>query len=80
VNNLTSTVFTKEETDILNLGFQHSFEKPIATNLFNIAIEAENAIKLLDINVQHAYRLQATKKLSHIRNSCASYNYVTSVD
>jgi hypothetical protein len=55
VNNLTNTVFTKEEMDILNLGFQHSFENPIATNLFNIAIETENAIKLLDINVQHAY-------------------------
>jgi hypothetical protein len=34
VNNLTNTVFTKEQMDILNLGFQHSFEKPIATNLF----------------------------------------------
>jgi hypothetical protein len=62
--------------DILNLGFQYIIEKPIITNLFNIAIETEDAIKLLDINIEHAYRLQATKKLNHIRNSCTSYNYV----
>jgi hypothetical protein len=32
-------IFTKEEMNILKLGFQCSIEKPITSNLLNIAIE-----------------------------------------
>jgi hypothetical protein len=69
VNNLSQLVYTNEEMNILNLGFQYSIEKPVTSDLLNIAIETDNAIKLLDINVQSAYRVLATKKLKYIVNS-----------
>ena len=47
--------------NILNLGFQYSIEKPIISNLLNIAIETKNAIKLLDTNVQRGYRVIGAK-------------------
>jgi hypothetical protein len=50
VNNLSQLNFTKEELNILNYGFQYSIENSITASLLNIAIETENAIKLLDIN------------------------------
>jgi hypothetical protein len=62
--------------NILNLGFQYCIEKPVTSNLLNIAIETENAIELLDINVQSAYRVLATKKLKYIVNSCATSNLI----
>jgi predicted Ser/Thr protein kinase len=73
MNNLSHITFTREELNTLNFGFQHSIEKPVTPYLTNIAIETENAIKLLDTNIQGAYRVLATKKLKQIinsRNSC----------
>ena len=49
-----------EELNILNFVFQHSIEKPVTPYLTNTAIETENAIKVLDANIQGAYRVLAT--------------------
>jgi uncharacterized protein YeeX (DUF496 family) len=76
VDNLSQLNFIKEELNILNYGFQYSIEKPITANLLNIAIETENAIKLLDINLQSAYHVMTAKKLKLIMNSCISSNHM----
>ena len=49
--------------NIWNFGFQYSTEKPITPYITDIAFETENAIKLLDVNIQGAYRVLAATKL-----------------
>jgi hypothetical protein len=64
--NLTNITFTKEEQETLNLGLQHSIEKPMKTYWMNTITETENAIKLLDSKFQNAFRIMATKKLKQM--------------
>jgi hypothetical protein len=67
--NLTSINFTKEEKHLLNLDLQHSTEKPLKTYWTNLIIETEQAIKLLDVELQNPFRILATKKLKQILHS-----------
>jgi hypothetical protein len=69
VNNLSRITFTEEEVNLLKLGFQYSIERPIAPYLTNTVIETENAIRLLNMNEQSAYRILANKKLKQIIDS-----------
>jgi hypothetical protein len=67
--NLTKIKFTKEEQTLLNYGLQHRRGKPLKTYWMNLIIEIERVIKLLDVNIQNAFRIMATKKLKQIYNS-----------
>ena len=58
-----------EEQETLDLGLQHSVEKPLRTYWLNLIVETENAIKQLDQKQQSAYRIMASKKLKQIYNS-----------
>ena len=65
---LTNVHFTKEEMDLLDMGLQYSLQKPSATT-WNIVIEIEQAIRLLDDKLQDSFRIMAAKKLKQIRNT-----------
>ena len=67
--NLTNITFMKEELNVLNLGLQHSVEKPLRTYWLNLITETENAIKLPDHRLQNAFRIMATNILKQIYNS-----------
>ena len=76
VNNLSHITFTRWELNILNFGFQYNTEKPITPYITDIAIETENAIKLLHVNIQGAYRVLTATKLKEMINSCKSCNHL----
>jgi hypothetical protein len=65
--NVTEIKFTQEEMKLLNRVFQYSVEKPLAAYFTNL-IETENAIKLLDAQLQNTYRILVTKRLKQILN------------
>jgi hypothetical protein len=48
---------------LLNIGFQYSYEKPLAAYFTNLLIETENAIKLFDAKLHNAYRILVTKAI-----------------
>jgi hypothetical protein len=68
VKKLTNIKLSKEETELLNHGLQYSIEKPAATYITNLTIEAKRAIRLLDTKIQDAYRILTAKKLNQILN------------
>jgi hypothetical protein len=73
--NVTDIIFTKEEQELLDLGAQHSIQRPLKTYWNNLIIETESAVRLLDTRVQDAFRLLATKKLKQIQNTHQNLNH-----
>ena len=75
MGNLWNTKFTKEEMKLLKHGPQYSIEKPIRSYLATLAIETEEAIRLLDITMQEdPYRFLAVEKFKKIINKNHNYN------
>jgi hypothetical protein len=66
--NLTNIQFTKEEMDLLNMGLQHNLQKFSTSTWTKLAIETEQAIRLLDDSLQDTFRFAAAKKLKQISN------------
>jgi len=67
--NLTNIKFTKKELALLDHGMQYSMQKPLKSYWTNLIMETEKAIKLLDVRIQYAFRIMATRKLRQIYNS-----------
>ena len=67
--NLTNIRFIKEELELLNMGLQYNLHKPSATNWTKLAIETEQAIRLLDDSLQDTFRFTGAKKLRQIINN-----------
>jgi hypothetical protein len=57
--NLTDINLTHEEASLLKKGLQHSIEKPIDKYWKNLIAETEQAVKLLDTNMQNPMRILA---------------------
>jgi len=55
--------------DLLNMGLQYNLHKPSATNWTKLAIETEQAIRLLDDSLQGTFRITAAKKRKQISNN-----------
>jgi hypothetical protein len=70
--NLTNKQFTKEEMDLLNMGLQHSLQKSSTSMWTKLAIETEQAVRLLDESLQDTFRIAAAKKLRQISNTNTS--------
>jgi hypothetical protein len=66
--NLTNINFTHEEASLLNKGLQHSIEKPIDKYWKNLIEETEQAIKLLDTNMQNPIAKRHTYLINNINN------------
>ena len=61
---LSNISFDTEEMEILELGLNYAYNKPIQFFLQDLVIDTENAIKKLNTNEQEGYRLIAYKKLN----------------
>jgi hypothetical protein len=72
--NLTNMKLTHEEISVLNKGLQYSSEKAIRKYRTDLILETELAIRKLDIKMQAAYRILASRKLNQIQASCSHYN------
>ena len=67
--NLTNINFTTEQQKLLDQGKQYCIPRPTETQWTILILETEQAIKLLDPNIQDAYRFMTAKKLTQIRNT-----------
>jgi hypothetical protein len=61
--------------NLIKFGFQYNTENSTPPYLSDLVTESEKAIKMLDPNIQSAYRVKAPKKLKQILNSCTSYSH-----
>jgi 23S rRNA maturation mini-RNase III len=80
---MTDIQFNQEEEQILKLGLNYTYERPLKHFLQHLIIDTENAIKHLRENEQNAYRLLAYKKIKQIHNNTTTnvlhkrQNYIT---
>jgi hypothetical protein len=72
--NITNMKLTHEEISVLNKGLQDSIEKAIGKYRTDLIMETELAIRKLDIKIQAAYGILASRKLNQIQASCSRYN------
>ena len=62
--NLTQTKFSKEQINILQLGFDYALEKNTKQYINTLIIETENAIRHLNIQIKNTFRHLAYKKIN----------------
>ena len=72
--NLTKINFTHEEWSLLNIGLQHSIEKPLDKYWTDLIMETEHAIRMLEPKIQSPFRILAAKKLKQIKTSSSRHN------
>ena len=59
---------------MLKYGLNYSIEKPVATYVTNLAAETEQAMRLLDDELQNTCRFMAANKPKQIINSASQTN------
>ena len=67
--NLTNIIFTKEQINSLNLGFNYGIEKEPKHYINKLITDTENAIRHLDLKIQNTFRHQATTKFKQITHN-----------
>lgn len=72
IKNMSDITFNKEEEQVLEMGLNYAFEKPVKHFIEDLIMDTECAIKQLDIKEQNIYRHLASKKLKQLQNTSKS--------